>query len=305
MSDVKWIKISTSIFDDEKFDAIRTMPDGNDIQLVWFKLLCLAGRCNENGFLMLTRELPYTDEMLASHFRMDVGVVQRALSIFQKLEMVEVIDNIYMVSNWAKHQSADRLDEIRRKDRERKRLAKEKQVESAKEIEEKTDSAENPRKFHGDCSSSSSESEVLCLGDSYESNNTNNLNNESINSNSHINTINRIIDAWNLLSDIGIKPIRSVTQGSKRNEMLRARIREYGEDAVLEAIENIRKSDFLQGKNNRGWMITFDWFILPSNFPKVLEGNYDNPVRGKNSYNKGNKELRGADAFMAIAIGDL
>lgn len=305
MSDVKWIKISTSIFDDEKFDAIRTMPDGNDIQLVWFKLLCLAGRCNENGFLMLTRELPYTDEMLASHFRMDVGVVQRALSIFQKLEMVEVIDNIYMVSNWAKHQSADRLDEIRRKDRERKRLAKEKQVGSAKEIEEKADSAENPRKFHGDCSSSSSESEVLGLGDSYESNNSNNSNNESINNNSHINTINRIIGAWNLLSDIGIKPIRNVTPGSKRNEQLRARIREYGEDAILEAIENIRKSDFLQGKNNRGWMITFDWFILPSNFPKVLEGNYDNPVRGQGGYNNSNKELRGADAFMAIAIGDL
>ena len=115
----------------------------------------------------------------------------------------------------------------------------------------------------------------------------------------------KIIDAWKALSDIGIKPIRNVTPGSKRNDQLRARIREYGEDAVLEAIENIRKSDFLQGKNNRGWMITFDWFILPSNFPKVLEGNYDNPVRGQGGYNNGNKELRGADAFMAIAIGDL
>ena len=115
----------------------------------------------------------------------------------------------------------------------------------------------------------------------------------------------KIIDAWKSLSDIGIKPIRSVTPGSKRNDQLRARIREYGEDAVLEAIENIRKSDFLQGKNNRGWMITFDWFILPSNFPKVLEGNYDNPVRGQSGYKNGNKELRGADAFMAIAIGDL
>jgi hypothetical protein len=54
MSDVKWIKVRTDIFNDEKFDAIKTLPDKNDIQLVWIKLLCLAGQCNESGLLMLT-----------------------------------------------------------------------------------------------------------------------------------------------------------------------------------------------------------------------------------------------------------
>ena len=85
-----------------------------------------------------------------------------------------------------------------------------------------------------------------------------------------------IIVAWNALSDVGIKPVRSITTGSKRNDMLRARIREHGVDTIIEAIENIRESDFLQGRNDRGWMVTFDWFLLPSNFQKVLEGNYDN-----------------------------
>ena len=73
MSDVKWIKISVDIFNDEKLQAIGTLPDGNMIQLVWIKLLCLAGKCNEGGLLMVTRELPYTDEMLAKRFDMEIG----------------------------------------------------------------------------------------------------------------------------------------------------------------------------------------------------------------------------------------
>ena len=56
--------------------------------------------------------------------------------------------------------------------------------------------------------------------------------------------------------------------------MLRARVNEYGVDEVLKAIEKVRNSDFLKG--SRDFIITFDWFVKPNNFPKVLEGNYDN-----------------------------
>lgn len=298
MSDIKWIKISTSIFDDEKFDAIRAMPDGNDVQLAWIKLLCLAGKCNENGFLMVTRELPYTDEMLASHFRMDIGVVQRALDVFQRLEMVEVVDNIYLVSNWAKHQSVDRLEEIRRKDRERKREAKKKQLPKDDENEPKDDSMEIPRKIQGICSSSIDLNSIGSNSLNINSDTNIDTNTKSIDNN----TITNIIKAWNELSDIGIKPVRGVSSGSKRNETLRARIREYGEDTIIEAIGKIRNSNFLQGDNNRGWMITFDWFLLPSNFQKVLEGNYDN---SRHRPNESRREPMGADAFMAIAKGEI
>ena len=130
MSEVKWIKLTTNVFDDEKFDAIKTLPDSNDIQLIWIKLLCLAGTCNENGFLVLTNEIPYTNEMLANRFRMDIGTVQRAMSIFQKLNMVEVIDNIYMVSNWLKYQSGDKLEDIKSKNNERQRRFREKQKQA-------------------------------------------------------------------------------------------------------------------------------------------------------------------------------
>ena len=85
-----------------------------------------------------------------------------------------------------------------------------------------------------------------------------------------------IKDAWNSLEKYGIRPIKTITDGTQRAERLRARLREHGLQGVLEAIDNIRLSNFLTGKNDTGWVITFDWFILPNNFPKVHEGNYDN-----------------------------
>lgn len=84
-----------------------------------------------------------------------------------------------------------------------------------------------------------------------------------------------VISSWNELSEYGIAPIKKITASSKRYNCLKARLREYGKDDVITAIHNIADSDFLQGNNNRGWTITFDWFVLPTNFPKVLEGNYN------------------------------
>jgi hypothetical protein len=90
-----------------------------------------------------------------------------------------------------------------------------------------------------------------------------------------------VISSWNKLSGYGISPIKKITGGSKRYNCLKARLREYGKNDVITAINNIADSDFLQGKNNRGWIITFDWFVLPTNFPKVLEGNYNNRGNSK------------------------
>lgn len=84
------------------------------------------------------------------------------------------------------------------------------------------------------------------------------------------------VSKWNELSEFGIKPVTRCNSGSKRYNSLCARIRECGIEDVINAIEKIKNSDFLQGKNGKGWTISFDWFVLPNNFPKVLEGNYDN-----------------------------
>lgn len=87
--------------------------------------------------------------------------------------------------------------------------------------------------------------------------------------------VRRVIEEWNKLQEVGINPIRDIKPSSKRYQLLKGRIREYGIDEVLNAINNVRNSDFLRGENNRGWMITFDWFVKPNNFTKVLEGNYN------------------------------
>lgn len=88
--------------------------------------------------------------------------------------------------------------------------------------------------------------------------------------------VQRIVEAWNDLQKFGIAPVSKMSSTSKRYKSLVARIREHGVDGVLKAIKQVENSDFLLGKNNRGWTITFDWFVLPNNFPKVLERNYTN-----------------------------
>ena len=86
--------------------------------------------------------------------------------------------------------------------------------------------------------------------------------------------VQRITKQWNSLAEYGIKPVNSINPKTKRYDMLRARIRVYGMDKVLEAIKNIKNSAFLCGNNKNGWTITFEWFVRPNNFIKVLEGNY-------------------------------
>ena len=103
--------------------------------------------------------------------------------------------------------------------------------------------------------------------------------------------VRRVAEEWNKLQAYGIKPISRFNRHSKRYELLVTRIRQYGITEVLSAIERIKQSDFLQGKNNKGWIITFDWFVLPNNFPKVLEGNYDNGQRQKASYQSQTEQM--------------
>lgn len=118
-ADVKWIKIVTDIFDDEKIRFIETLPEGDALALMWFKLLCLAGRNNRGGFLMMTERIAYTEEMLATVFRKDIKLVRLAIATFEQLEMVEVLDDKLFVTNWEKHQSAEKLAEIREQTRRR------------------------------------------------------------------------------------------------------------------------------------------------------------------------------------------
>ena len=125
MADVKWIKIAVDMFDNRKIKQIGSMPEGDSLLLMWVQLLCLAGNVNDGGFIYLTKEIPYTDEMLATQFNKPISTVRLALKTFEQFGMIEIINNMIFLSNWEKYQSIDRLTAIREKDRERKRRKRE------------------------------------------------------------------------------------------------------------------------------------------------------------------------------------
>ena len=107
------------------------MPEGDAILVIWLKLLLLAGNINDGGAIYLTPEIPYTDEMLANELRKPLTTVRLALSVFEKYGMIEIVDDILMLSSWEKYQSADKLAEIREKNRIRQANYKKKQKELA------------------------------------------------------------------------------------------------------------------------------------------------------------------------------
>lgn len=110
MAEAKWIKIVTDIFDDEKILLIETLPEADSIIVIWFKLLCLAGKQNNKGVFMLNEKIPYNIQMFSTIFRRKETTVQLAFSTFERFGMIEIIDDVIMIPNWGKHQSLDQLE---------------------------------------------------------------------------------------------------------------------------------------------------------------------------------------------------
>lgn len=127
MADVKWIKFATGFPNSKKLKYIRKFPDGNTIALFWVFLICLAGDINEDGMIFLTKEVPYTEEMLADEFDIDINTIRLGLTTFRRLGMIEIVDNIICLSSWEKWQSTDRLSELREYNRLAKQRSRAKQ----------------------------------------------------------------------------------------------------------------------------------------------------------------------------------
>ena len=109
MADVKWIKIVTDIFDDDKILLIESMPEADAIIVIWFKLLCLAGKQNNSGVFLLNGRIAYTEEMFATIFRRPLNTVRLALKTFEQFGMIEIINDTVTIPNWEKHQKLDAL----------------------------------------------------------------------------------------------------------------------------------------------------------------------------------------------------
>lgn len=122
MADVKWIKITTDMFDNRKVKHLRKLPDGNNIVLIWVMLLTMAGRCNAGGMIFLTENIPYTPKMLADELDFEENTVILALQALEKLNMIVVDNGFFTITGWEDYQNTDRLAELR----EYNRLAKQK-----------------------------------------------------------------------------------------------------------------------------------------------------------------------------------
>ena len=131
MSEIKWIKITTDIFDDEKICLIDALPDPDAILVIWFKIIVLAGKLNKNGVLAISPNLVYTDEMLATRFKRPLNTVRMALGIFERFGMIEVIEGVITLPNWEKHQNIDGMEKIKEQTRKRVARYREKQKEFA------------------------------------------------------------------------------------------------------------------------------------------------------------------------------
>ena len=131
MADVKWIKLATGLPDNRKIKQIRRLPEGDSIALMWIFLMCLAGETNDDGMVYFTPEIPFTDEMLADQFSIDINTIRLGLTTFQRFGMIEVVDDIICLPSWEKWQAVDKLSAMREQTRKRVAKHREKQKLSA------------------------------------------------------------------------------------------------------------------------------------------------------------------------------
>lgn len=342
MTNVKWIKIATDIFDDEKILLIESLPSADEIIVIWFKLLCLAGKNNNDGIFMMNDRIAYTDEMLATIFRRNVNTVKLALKTFEDFGMIETLNGVISIPNWNKHQDLQKLkehNEYMRNYMSNRRAAQKALTTSKTEEIKRTLNTDVNKDVNTPVNVNNNINNDINVNANVNTPvNVNNPINTDVNVNKQLNdvlndckqgcklTVNAleeeknkinintskskalevssdnkkilsdlppesepdlepvtsgttkqfelIAEQWNVLKDYGITPVRIIGPNTERGKMLRARLRQYGFESFAEVVEQIKHSEFLQGKNGKAWQVTFDWVVHPSNYAKVLEGNY-------------------------------
>ncbi len=287
MADVKWIKIVTDIFDDEKILLIESLPDADSIIVIWFKLLTLAGKQNNNGVFLMANRIPYTDEMLATIFRRKVNTVRAALQTFERFGMIEIVDNVITIPNWNKHQTLDAYEKRKARDRlyQQERRAAQKALIAEKSSDESSEpSAYESSDASPDVVISEEEKEGEKEEDKKESKK------ERID-------CQRIADLYNRLCP-SFPPVRSLSEARKK--AIRARLNTYTLEDFRTVFANAEASSFLKGRNDRSWTANFDWLMKDANMAKVLDGNYADKARAKPS----KPAEAGSNPFLGILMNE-
>ena len=259
-----WLKLDRGFFKRHDITVIEDMPNGKDYVLFYLKLMLES--VDHEGALRFSDTIPYNEQMLASVTHTNIDIVRAAMKLLIELGMVEVFDDkTLFMKEVAKlldseTYAAKRKREQRKEDEKGDNVPRLSPVcpqEKEIEIELETEIEQETEKDNGTLSD-----ESVCRPED----------------------VRQVFEAW---QSLGIQKLRKVPDSSTNiGKMLRARIKDYGIGSVLEAVEIVRASDFLMGRAT-DFQITFDWFVKPNNFLKVVNGNYDNREKKEQSTRHG------------------
>ena len=268
MSEVKWIKITTDMFDNRKIKHLRKMPEGNNIVLIWVMLLTMAGRCNSGGMIFLTENIPYTTKMLADELDFDESTIILALRVLSEFGMIVFDENKFAIQNWEEHQNIDGMERIR----EQNRLRKQKQREREKQlIEDKCHVTSHATVTTSHATDIDKDKEI----DIYN-------NNIFITEKSETKKTNyqQIVDKYNSICK-SLPKVKKLSDARKKS--IKARLNKYSFDEIITVFEKAEASRHLTGDNNYNWRADFDWLMSDKNMAKVFDGKYDNEKMFKNN----------------------
>ena len=273
MADIKWIKIATDIFNNKKISLIESMPEGDSIIVIWFKLLMLAGTVNDDGNVYLTKDIPYTEQMLATLFNRPIPIIQLALTTFEKFEMIEIVNDIIHVSNWQKYQNVEGMDRIREQTRLR--------VSKYRE-QKKIECNVTGNVTVTECNATDIDKEIDIDKD----------NNNIISSKKYEIDYQEVINYYHHFCP-SLPKVTKITEARKK--LINARLKDYSVDEVKTAFKLAEESDFLTGRSGKWGGANFDWIMNTNNIVKILEGNYKNkpesPTDMYRQYKRGNYDF--------------
>ena len=245
MADVRWIKLTTDMFDNRKIKHLRKLPEGNNIVLIWVMLLTMAGRCNANGMIFLTENIPYTHKMLADELGFEENTVKLALTVLEQLNMVITNHGYFTIAGWNEHQNVEGMDKIREQNRIRQANFKAKQKLLQSNV---TDNVTVTLSNATDIDKDLERDKDIKISSDLQS----------------------VVDLYHSIC-VSFPQIRSLSDARKKT--IKARLKTYSLEDFRTLFENAEASSFLKGSEG-GWKASFDWLIKEANMLKVLEGNY-------------------------------
>lgn len=131
MNNVKWVKLCTDIFSNRKVKILLKERDGDTFFRVWIQLLTIAGECNRSGGLFLNDNKPFTLKELAKIIGKTEKKFEKILTKMIELGMITYEQNTYIIKNWGKYQSVDKLEKMRIDNNERQRRYRERKKEKS------------------------------------------------------------------------------------------------------------------------------------------------------------------------------